>query len=384
MDGRESSRHWPPGINWWRISEGRNMNLSVLATFLGSQTSAAARTAAVKTALQTPAGRMLRDELGSWVIQLLPAEALVPEIYAKLGHPASAGGGAGAGDLCGVASAGAGRGAVHDLAPVRGAAGSQAGGTDRAAAGDDARGALAALDREGSRAAENRPSVGAQPAPRSVVALRVVGTGEWHPRRERGGDRRADRQATGAAPGNPRGGNRTGHARRGHRQRGGAVYMAESGERRAGAGRVQGAEAVCCRVLCGRPGTAAATGAFPGGQASRIRARAAGNHHGSAASAGARGGLWARAGDLGGGGADLQGDARGARAAADQAALNGHRHGAQRGRGGESHGGAGGRIRQAAAARGRTVDRSADRRAPVCARRAERLSRRSARGQSAV
>src|ERR1039458_9414136 len=82
MDGRESSRHWPPGINWWRISEGRNMNLSVLATFLGSQTSAAARTAAVKTALQTPAGRMLRDELGSWVIQLLPAEALGPEIYA--------------------------------------------------------------------------------------------------------------------------------------------------------------------------------------------------------------------------------------------------------------------------------------------------------------
>jgi ubiquinone biosynthesis protein len=58
------------------------MNLSVLATFLGSQTSAAARTAAVKTALQTPAGGMLRDELGSWVIQLLPAEALVPEIYA--------------------------------------------------------------------------------------------------------------------------------------------------------------------------------------------------------------------------------------------------------------------------------------------------------------
>jgi ubiquinone biosynthesis protein len=58
------------------------MNLSVLATFLGSQTSVAARTAAVKTALQTPAGRMLRDELGSWVIQLLPAEALVPEIYA--------------------------------------------------------------------------------------------------------------------------------------------------------------------------------------------------------------------------------------------------------------------------------------------------------------
>jgi ubiquinone biosynthesis protein len=58
------------------------MNLSVLATFLGSHTSPAARTAAVKTALQTPAGRMLRDELGSWVIRLLPAETIVPEIYA--------------------------------------------------------------------------------------------------------------------------------------------------------------------------------------------------------------------------------------------------------------------------------------------------------------
>ena len=58
------------------------MNLSVLATFLGSHSSAAARTAAVKTALQTPAGRMLRDELGSWVIRLLPAETIVPEIYA--------------------------------------------------------------------------------------------------------------------------------------------------------------------------------------------------------------------------------------------------------------------------------------------------------------
>lgn len=58
------------------------MNLTVLASFLGSHTSAAARTGAVKTALQTPAGRMLRDELGSWVIRLLPAEAVVPEIYA--------------------------------------------------------------------------------------------------------------------------------------------------------------------------------------------------------------------------------------------------------------------------------------------------------------
>jgi len=58
------------------------MNLSLLASFLDSDASPAARTAAVKTALESPAGRMLRDELGSWVIRLLPAEAIVPEIYA--------------------------------------------------------------------------------------------------------------------------------------------------------------------------------------------------------------------------------------------------------------------------------------------------------------
>jgi ubiquinone biosynthesis protein len=58
------------------------MTLTVLASFLDSHTPAATRTAAVKTALLTPAGRALRDELGSWVIQLLPAEAVVPEVYA--------------------------------------------------------------------------------------------------------------------------------------------------------------------------------------------------------------------------------------------------------------------------------------------------------------
>lgn len=58
------------------------MNLSLLASFLGSHTSPAMRTAAVQAALQTPAGRTLRDELGSWVIRILPAEEVVPEIYA--------------------------------------------------------------------------------------------------------------------------------------------------------------------------------------------------------------------------------------------------------------------------------------------------------------
>jgi hypothetical protein len=42
------------------------MNLSLLASFLDSHASPAARTAAVKTALESPAGRMLRDELGNW------------------------------------------------------------------------------------------------------------------------------------------------------------------------------------------------------------------------------------------------------------------------------------------------------------------------------
>jgi ubiquinone biosynthesis protein len=58
------------------------MDFSALASFFGGDTSATARTAAVQTALETPAGRMLRDELGSWVIRLLPAETIVPEIYA--------------------------------------------------------------------------------------------------------------------------------------------------------------------------------------------------------------------------------------------------------------------------------------------------------------
>src|ERR1035438_5050770 len=58
------------------------MNLSLLASFLDSDASPASPLSAFKTALQTPAGRMLRDELGSWVIRLLPAETIVPEIYA--------------------------------------------------------------------------------------------------------------------------------------------------------------------------------------------------------------------------------------------------------------------------------------------------------------
>ncbi|HUE20591.1 MAG TPA: AarF/UbiB family protein [Bryobacteraceae bacterium] len=59
------------------------MDLTVLRSFAGSHTPGDARTAAVKTALQSPTGGMLREELGSWVIQLLPPESVVPEIYAE-------------------------------------------------------------------------------------------------------------------------------------------------------------------------------------------------------------------------------------------------------------------------------------------------------------
>ena len=58
------------------------MSLSLLASFLASHTSTEARIAAARAALRTPAGPLLRDELGHWVVQILPAESVVPEIYA--------------------------------------------------------------------------------------------------------------------------------------------------------------------------------------------------------------------------------------------------------------------------------------------------------------
>ncbi len=64
------------------MSKPTHLNLTVLASFLGSQMPPAARVAAVKAALETRAGGMLRDELGGWVIRLLPAETVVPEVYA--------------------------------------------------------------------------------------------------------------------------------------------------------------------------------------------------------------------------------------------------------------------------------------------------------------
>ena len=50
--------------------------------FFGEHTTTAARTKAIEAALRTSAGRVLRDELGRWVIQVLPAEKVVPENYA--------------------------------------------------------------------------------------------------------------------------------------------------------------------------------------------------------------------------------------------------------------------------------------------------------------
>ena len=59
------------------------MNLALLASFLGGYTSTDMRVAAVKAALETSGGRKLRDEFGHWVIRMLPAETVVPEIYAE-------------------------------------------------------------------------------------------------------------------------------------------------------------------------------------------------------------------------------------------------------------------------------------------------------------
>jgi ubiquinone biosynthesis protein len=50
--------------------------------FLREHTTTAARTRAIESALRTGPGQFLRDELGKWVIQILPAEQVVPDIYA--------------------------------------------------------------------------------------------------------------------------------------------------------------------------------------------------------------------------------------------------------------------------------------------------------------
>jgi len=58
------------------------MNRPLLLSFLGTHASTAMRTAAVGAVLRTPDGRTVREELGNWVIHFLPAEAVVPEVYA--------------------------------------------------------------------------------------------------------------------------------------------------------------------------------------------------------------------------------------------------------------------------------------------------------------
>ena len=58
------------------------MTLPELALFLGSHPSSSARIAAVEDALNSPSGPKIRAELGNWVIRFLPAEKVVPEVYA--------------------------------------------------------------------------------------------------------------------------------------------------------------------------------------------------------------------------------------------------------------------------------------------------------------
>jgi ubiquinone biosynthesis protein len=50
--------------------------------FLRSYPTTAARTRAVEAALRTPAGRFLREEMARWVVEVLPAGQVVPEVYA--------------------------------------------------------------------------------------------------------------------------------------------------------------------------------------------------------------------------------------------------------------------------------------------------------------
>ncbi len=55
---------------------------AAISAFLQGSPSTSLRTAAVKSALDTPAGEFLRAEMARWVVEILPAEMVVPEIYA--------------------------------------------------------------------------------------------------------------------------------------------------------------------------------------------------------------------------------------------------------------------------------------------------------------
>jgi len=50
-------------------------------TFLAGHETSAERIRAVETALRGPAGKALREELGKWVVEVLPAEQVVPQVY---------------------------------------------------------------------------------------------------------------------------------------------------------------------------------------------------------------------------------------------------------------------------------------------------------------
>ena len=50
--------------------------------FLRGCTTTPMRIAAVEAALNAPAGQFLRQQMAHWVTEVLPAESVVPEIYA--------------------------------------------------------------------------------------------------------------------------------------------------------------------------------------------------------------------------------------------------------------------------------------------------------------
>ena len=55
----------------------------VLSSFIGSDASLAERISAIIAALRSPIGPQLRELVGKWALQIMPAEAFVPDAYAQ-------------------------------------------------------------------------------------------------------------------------------------------------------------------------------------------------------------------------------------------------------------------------------------------------------------
>jgi hypothetical protein len=54
-----------------------------VVAFLSAYPATEARIGAVRATLEGAAGRLFRDELGAWIIRLVPVERLVPDLHAR-------------------------------------------------------------------------------------------------------------------------------------------------------------------------------------------------------------------------------------------------------------------------------------------------------------